>query len=433
MMVAGETMAGTKKTSSFSNRLSDFIAGFEKPSGASGPEPASMKFHHMFVRDLHELITRDLTRQALKDFVNRDARDTMRFYARAVDLESIRQLPWHRRYLIASWKIFVALAHKLNPPRRIAFALAILLLVVGWFQFIVFRTGISAEGRSSGALWLVISFAIILILLFMELRDKLDLKGDLEVAREIQFGLVPSEPFDQDGISICYSMRPANTVGGDYYDIIPLDESRVAIVIGDVSGKGIPAALLMALLLGSLRTLTSAGLRGIELITKLNEYLSANIPVERLITLFYGELELASGSLIYINAGHNAPYLIKVGQPAERLAATSLILGFLANSPVEARETRIGPGENLLLFTDGITEAFNEKEEEYGEIRLAAFLKAHHGRSGKVLQFGETFRRHDPDVGDPTRLIGDTWQQEAVPKTEYAGSAIPFPDHDTFT
>jgi sigma-B regulation protein RsbU (phosphoserine phosphatase) len=360
MMVAGEHMAGTKEASSFSKRLARFIASFEQRSDESGAEPAQMKFRHAFLRDLHELFTRDLTREGLRDLINRDARETMRFYASAVDLESIRHRPRYQRYPIAAWKIFVALAHKLNPPRRIAFALSILLLLIGWFEFILFRSSVAAGERSSGALWLAISFVIILILLFMELRDKLDLKGDLEIAREIQFGLVPSEPFQQDGISICYSMRPANTVGGDYYDIIPLDET-----------------LLMALLMGSLRTLSSAGMRGIELITKLNEYLSANIPLERLITLFYGELELASGRLTYINAGHNAPFLIRPGQPAERLTATSLILGFLANSQVVAQETRIGPGEGLLLFTDGITEARNEKEEEYGETRLADFLQTH--------------------------------------------------------
>jgi phosphoserine phosphatase RsbU/P len=376
MMMAGEDMAGTKESASFSKRMANFIAGFEQSAHAGDPDRAQLKFRHAFLHDLHDLFTRDLTREGLRDLVQRDARETMRFYARAVDLESIRKRPWYQRYPIAAWKIFVALAHKLNPPRRIAFALAILFSLIGWFQFLLFRTRVDAEGRSSGALWLAVSFIVILILLFMELRDKLDLKGDLEIAREIQFGLVPSEPFHQDSISICYSMRPANTVGGDYYDIIPLDETHIAIVVGDVSGKGIPAALLMALLMGSLRTLISAGLRGIELITKLNEYLSANIPVERLITLFYGELELASGNLVYINAGHNAPFLIKPGKPPERLAATSLVLGFLAGSQIECKETSIAPGERLLLFTDGITEAFNEKEEEYGETRLEDFLQA---------------------------------------------------------
>ena len=91
------------------------------------------------------------------------------------------------------------------------------------------------------------------------------MKGDLEVARQIQFGLLPFEPFERDGVAIHAAMRPANTVGGDYFDIIDLGEGRVAVVMGDVAGKGMPAALLMALLQGSLRTLLTAGFRGADL------------------------------------------------------------------------------------------------------------------------------------------------------------------------
>ena len=102
------------------------------------------------------------------------------------------------------------------------------------------------------------------------------------MARQIQFGLLPFEPYEKDGISIVSAMRPANTVGGDYFDVIELGEGRLAIAVGDVAGKGMPAALLMALLQGSLRTLLSAGLRGEELVAKLNAHLCANIPSNRL-------------------------------------------------------------------------------------------------------------------------------------------------------
>jgi serine phosphatase RsbU (regulator of sigma subunit) len=211
----------------------------------------------------------------------------------------------------------------------------------------------------------------------MELRDKLDLKGDLEIAREIQFGFVPSETFQSDATLIHSYMRPANTVGGDYYDIIKFEDHQVGVVVGDVSGKGMPAALLMALLLGSLRTLTTAGLRRSELIAKLNQYLCTSIPSNRIVTLFYGELDTATGDLCYVNAGHNAPFLMRHDNSLERLATTSLVLGVDSNASFEAKETRILPGDGLLLFTDGITEAFNAKEEEYGDARLASFLHRH--------------------------------------------------------
>ena len=368
-------MADKGESLSFSKRLAQFASRFEATAeerASSGPHET---FSHTFLRDLHGLFIRDITREGLRDLVKRDTQDTIRFYARNIDLAALRSLPWYQRYPQTVWKVFVALAQRLSPPRRIAFAVAAFALLIGWVQFILLLTSIADRNMRSGALWLAISFVILIMLLFIELRDKLDLKGDLEIAREIQFGLVPSEPFTQQGVSIHYSMRPANTVGGDYYDIIKLDENRIGIVMGDVSGKGMPAALLMALLLGSLRTLIAAGLRGTQLITRLNDYLTANIPEGRLVTLFYGELDPASGCLAYINAGHNAPYLMREAGGLERLPATSLVLGIDANALYEADETCIRAGDRLLLFTDGVTEAFNEKEEEFGEPRVAACLQ----------------------------------------------------------
>ena len=171
-------------------------------------------------------------------------------------------------------------------------------------------------------------------------------------------------------------MRPANTVGGDYYDIIDLEDDRVGIVVGDVAGKGMPAALLMALLQGSLRTLLTAGHRGADLMAKLNVYLCSTIPANSLVTLFYGELDTAAGDLLYVNAGHNAPFLIRRDQSLERLPATAMVLGIDPDCAFETRTTHIGPGERLLLYTDGISEAFNTREEEYGEPRIAAYLEA---------------------------------------------------------
>jgi sigma-B regulation protein RsbU (phosphoserine phosphatase) len=228
---------------------------------------------------------------------------------------------------------------------------------------------------------------MLFLLLLIELRDKLDLKSDLEIAREIQFGLVPADPFFRNGTSIHCYMRPANTVGGDYYDIIDLEDDRVGIVVGDVAGKGMPAALLMALLQGSLRTLLAAGHRDTDLMAKLNVYLCSTIPANSLVTLFYGELDTAAGDLLYVNAGHNAPFLIRRGQSLERLPSTAMVLGVDPNWTFETETTHIGPGERLLLFTDGISEAFNTREEEYGEPRIAEYLEAHAGLpSAELIQ-----------------------------------------------
>jgi hypothetical protein len=325
---------------------------------------------------IRDFFTRGVTNESFRELLDRDPRETFRFYTRGIDLEAVQALPWYKRYPLMVWKVLVAAAFRLSPGRRIAFAVALAFFVIGGIALLI--SGASQAGSIAGINWWFLSFLILLLLLLMELRDKLDLKGDLEVAREIQFGLVPSRPFEQDGIAICSHMRPANTVGGDYHDIIELQPGSVAVVVGDVAGKGMPAALLMAMLQGSLRTLISAGFRSGELIAKLNDYLCANIPANSLVTLFYGELDTASGQLRYVNAGHNAPFFMRGDPCCERLTSNATVLGVFPGLPFEVIGTCLNPGERLLLFTDGISEARNPRDEEYGEARIEAFLKANH-------------------------------------------------------
>ena len=235
-----------------------------------------------------------------------------------------------RRHPRALWRFFLAVAFRLSPWRRVFFAFSAIAVLLGWLGYLawVLEVGpFSLAPLFAFRTWLLLGATALFFLLTLELRDKLSLKGDLEVARQIQFGLLPFEPFEKDGIAIVSAMRPANTVGGDYFDVIELGEGRLAIAVGDVAGKGMPAALLMALLQGSLRTLLSAGLRGEELVARLNAHLCANIPSNRLITLFYGELDCATGRLVYVNAGHNPPFLLPAGEPAARLCATAMALG----------------------------------------------------------------------------------------------------------
>ena len=323
---------------------------------------------------LRDLFTEGVTREGLSGLFKGEARDTLHFFTREVNFASLRALPWFKRYPQALWKIFLAMAYRLSPPRRIVFAVAVFSFAFGLLRLLVFRGQVDA---SSSFGWWLLAITLFALLLLLELKDKLDLKGDLEIARQIQFGLVPSTPFQQGTIVIHCSMRPANTVGGDYYDIIDLGGDRIGVVIADVAGKGMPAALLMALLQGSLHTLVTAGLRGTELVSKLNAYLCKSIPASSLVTLFYGELDTSTGWLRYVNAGHNPPFLLRKNQAMQRLMPTSLVLGVTETTTYEAEETELGVGEKLLLFTDGISEAFNVDQQEYGESRLESFLRTH--------------------------------------------------------
>ncbi len=371
-------MALKEDFSSLRQRLAEITARFDQPRrqgaarSSSGGRGGPIE---LVIRSLNDLLTQGVTREGLRDLVHHDARETFRFYTRGIDFESLRALPWFKRYPAIAWRVFVALAYRLSPARRLAFAAATFFGLIGWITLLIYIASWGPPRQDSGAFWLFLSFVIFLLLLLMELRDKLDLKSDLEIAREIQFGLVPPGPFLQNGTAIHCYMRPANTVGGDYYDIIQLEEKKVGIVIGDVAGKGMPAALMMALLQGSLRTLITAGHRASELMTKLNEYLCANIPENKLVTLFYGELDTATGEFRYVNAGHNAPVLIRANGALERLAATSLVMGIDPEAQFQVKDDLIQSADRLLLFTDGLTEAFNVKEQEYGEQRLTSFLQ----------------------------------------------------------
>ncbi len=382
-------------------RWADFASRFnERKTGdegrrACGTGPATLRSVLWTLRDL---FISGFSSEALRDLFQRDPEDTYRFFTKEIDFASLRGLPWYRRYPDVLWKIFAALAYRLSPPRRILFAIATVAFVLGAVQFLVWRPD------QPGIRWWLLSLAILFLLLLMELRDKLDLKGDLEIAREIQFALVPNKPFRSGAISIDCFMRPANTVGGDYYDVIEFgDSKRIAIVMADVAGKGMPAALLMALLQGGLRTLIAAGFRGCELIAKLNHYLCANIPSNRLVTLFYGELDVETGVLEYVNAGHNAPILIQDSE-VSRLDSTALVLGVLEETIFVSTRIDLDAGDRLVLFTDGLSEAFNNQGQEYGEPRLVDYVgkgfrlppaELIQGAVKEVLAFCGDLRPHD--------------------------------------
>jgi sigma-B regulation protein RsbU (phosphoserine phosphatase) len=352
----------------FASRFSERGDGRPASDGAARPRPV---LTDDYWQNVQELFTHGVTERELRDLVESDTRDSFHYFTRDIGAETPSGLPWYRRHPRTAWRAFLALAFRLGPARRLLFAVAVPVLVLAWFRY-------TLAVVTNGALpvlyaMLLVAATLLLFLLVVELRDKLVLKGDLEIARQIQFGLLPFEPFARRGLSVCAAMRPANTVGGDYFDVVELADGRVALAVGDVAGKGIPAALLMALLQGSLRTLLSAGFRGADLMAKLNDHLNGNIPRNRLITLFYAEYFPDTLEIEYVNAGHNPPFLLRDSGP-ERLTATGLALGVLPGQSYDAVRTPLGLGERLFVYTDGITEASGSADEEYGEARLESLL-----------------------------------------------------------
>jgi serine phosphatase RsbU (regulator of sigma subunit) len=215
----------------------------------------------------------------------------------------------------------------------------------------------------------------------LEVADRLSLKNDLEVARDIQQAMLPSGVYSAPGVETIGTSRPANTVGGDFYDILPLEDGRLVVAVGDVAGKGSPAALLMALLLAILRTLVDEKLEPAELITRLNVQVCRHAPASRFITLFYGVYEPATGTLTYVSAGHMPPLLIHADGSCARLTDGGIALGMFEHSKYTTGQTTIQPDELIAIYSDGITEAENPEGRPFDDSGLESALTASRGLS----------------------------------------------------
>lgn len=209
-------------------------------------------------------------------------------------------------------------------------------------------------------------------------HDRLQGLGrELELARGIQEALVPQVFPQHERLSVFGTMIPAAQVGGDLFDCFMLDDHRLAFTIGDVSGKGIAAALFMAVSRTVLRVAATKGLSPRECLTEAHQFLHGERrATSHFVTCFYGILDLATGQLDYSRAGHNPPYLVRGNEVQTLDAASGLPLGMLRRVNYDTATAQMAAGDTLLLFTDGITEAMNPRLEEYGEERLIALLSA---------------------------------------------------------
>jgi phosphoserine phosphatase RsbU/P len=219
---------------------------------------------------------------------------------------------------------------------------------------------------------------IMLVRKSMAEHDQLvSLQKDLITAREIQQAILPKvfPPFPKQGsFDIFASMVPAKEVGGDFYDFFTIDDNRLGFVVGDVSGKGIPAAIYMAVSRTLIRATGIKGFSASECMGYVNDLLCNESTNCMFVTVFYGILDTLRGEIEYVNAGHNSPYLLS-SSGIKKLGMTGgIALGILEKSRFRSENIALSPGEKLFLFTDGITEAFNLEEVAYGTEKLENFL-----------------------------------------------------------
>ena len=214
------------------------------------------------------------------------------------------------------------------------------------------------------------------VMLHDQLLEKHRLEGQLEVARQVQLELLPPSDPQLEGYDISAYNFPTEEVSGDYYDWVRIYDDQIGLVIADVSGKGVPAALLMAFLRASLRAATHIGYAPHISLAKVNYLLWESIERNQFVTAFYGILDATNHSLSYANAGHNPALLLDTNGDIRFLDRGGLPLGMFRETRYHEYYLSLEPGEILVLYTDGVTEAMNPKGEEFGRDRLARAVKS---------------------------------------------------------
>ena len=349
-----------------------------------------------------------------------EARATYSLYSKDVDWEAIHleKRKWRRPFR-AGWALFQAMLMKLSPARRVLLLIAVVSLVV--------QGDISLGQRDVTVNTAWFGSSILFLLLALELADRVTMKRDLEIAREIQQWLVPDKPPAIAGIDIAFATRPQNTVAGDYYDAFLRPASAgdalsypLLVVVADVAGKSVPAALLMATFQASLRALSATPSSLEEIVVGLDRYARAHsLGGQRFTTAFIAEIDPATRAMRYVNAGHNAPVVRRASGQIERLEAGGPPLGLPLFTENEiayvSGSAQLQPGDLLFIFTDGVAEAVSESGDEYGEPRLIACLQvrrighrrrnpqSRHGRRQRLRRLRPPARRHH--LPRPPRLL----------------------------
>jgi sigma-B regulation protein RsbU (phosphoserine phosphatase) len=255
------------------------------------------------------------------------------------------------------------------------------------------------------------------------------LRREIEIASEIQQSILPRrfpafpERLDFD---LYAAMFPAQDVGGDFYDFFLIDSTHLAVVIGDVSGKGMPAAIFMAVSRTLLKATALSGIAPAACLQQVNRLLHAENDSEMFVSLFYGVLDLPGGRITFSNGGHNPPLLRSPASGVRRLASgQGCVLGVFADAEYAATSCAIAPGDTLLLYTDGITEAMDPGGELYGEERLDSLARQDHGTPRALVDaLVADVRRHSAAAtqSDDLTVLAVTYRGRAQPSPHRSGS-----------
>jgi sigma-B regulation protein RsbU (phosphoserine phosphatase) len=246
--------------------------------------------------------------------------------------------------------------------------------------------------------------------LLKEEQALLKVQQELRLAYDIQTNLLPKESPGIEGYDISGKSIPAKEVGGDYFDFIPIDSHRIAFCLGDISGKGMPAALLMSNLQAAVRGQSLVNTTAAECVACCNTMLFHNTPPEKFSTFFFGILDTQTHQMTYVNAGHDFPFLFSAGQEPRLLKEGDIVLGIMETFPFKEQQIAFEPGDIFVLYSDGITEAICKDGTEFGETGLAPVIAGNMNASAGELtdKIIEAVNRHTGDCvqyDDMTLLI----------------------------
>jgi serine phosphatase RsbU (regulator of sigma subunit) len=235
-----------------------------------------------------------------------------------------------------------------------------------------------------------------------QVQERERIEQELQVARQIQQELLPESVPELEGWQIATYYGPAREVGGDFYDFVELSSGHLGLIMGDATGHGMPAALMMATTRGMLRAVVQSLESPGEVLARVNEALVADIPPSTFVTCFYGILDPKSGGFIYANAGHNLPCR-RHNDQADELRARGMPLGLMPGTGYEEKEAVLESGDSVLLYSDGLVEAHNPRREMFGFPRLRRLVAEHDAEEGSLV---------DILIDELRSFTGDRWEQE---------------------
>ena len=259
-----------------------------------------------------------------------------------------------------------------------------------------------AERETSPQNWDVLTRNLTWHLRVAEAKERERIEQELRVARQIQRSLLPEATPELYGWQLTAYYKPAREVGGDFYDFLELEDGRLGLVVGDATGKGMPAALVMATTRGMLRAVAQSLDSPGEVLARVNDALYPDVPSAMFVTCFYAILDPLAGRLRYANAGHDLPYVLRNGEGAHELRATGMPLGLMPEMGYEEKEAVLREGDSVLFYSDGLVEAHDPDYEMFGFPRLGA-LVAEHGKERSLV---------DALLEELYSFTGEGWEQE---------------------